>query len=147
VPDRELHLRAISLGAMGVVLKVDSSSCLFKAIRRVHSGEVWLNRSMMAAAMADSLRSRTAMKADPEQAKIASLTSRELQIIRLIGEGLKNKQIGERLFISEKTVGHHLSSIFAKLELTDRLELLIYAYQHDLAKIPPPPRSGPTRAA
>ena len=70
-----------------------------------------------------------------------------MQIIALLGGGLKNKPIGERLFISEKTVGHHLSSIFAKLELSDRLELLIYAYQHNLAKIPPPPRSGPTRAA
>ena len=147
VPDRELHLRAVRLGAMGVMLKLESSTCLFKAIRKVHSGEVWLNRSMIAAAMAEAVRTGAAMKTHPEQAKIASLTSRELQIITLLGEGLKNKQIGERLFISEKTVGHHLSSIFAKLELTDRLELLIYAYQHNLAKIPTPPRSGPTRAA
>src|SRR5262249_31502319 len=137
VPDRDLHLRAIRLGAMGVMLKLEWSSSFFKAIRKVYNGEVWLNRSMMGAAIAEAFRVGSGMKTDSEQAKIASLTSRERQIIGLLGEGLKNKGIGERLFISEKTVGHHLSSIFAKVEVTDRLELLIYAYQHNLAKVPP----------
>jgi DNA-binding NarL/FixJ family response regulator len=62
------------------------------------------------------------------------LTERE--VITLIGEGLRNKHIAERLYISEATVRHHLTSIFAKLDVADRFELAIYAYQHGLAKPP-----------
>jgi DNA-binding NarL/FixJ family response regulator len=68
--------------------------------------------------------------------KIASLTDREREVIALICEGLQNKLIGERLFISETTVRHHLTSIFDKLGVTNRLELVIYAYRHGLAKLP-----------
>jgi DNA-binding NarL/FixJ family response regulator len=73
---------------------------------------------------------------DPDEQKIKTLTDREHQVIALIAEGLKNKQIAKRLFISETTVTHHLSSIFSKLEVTDRLELVIYAFGHSLARIP-----------
>ena len=73
---------------------------------------------------------------DPEVTKIESLTEREREVIALVGEGLKNKQVGERLFISETTVTHHLSSVFSKLEVSDRLELIIYAFRHGLAKMP-----------
>ncbi len=69
---------------------------------------------------------------DPEAAKIATLTPREREIVVYIGKGLKNKQIAAALFISETTVRHHLTSIFDKLNLTDRLELVIYAYRHGL---------------
>jgi DNA-binding NarL/FixJ family response regulator len=75
---------------------------------------------------------------DPERAKIASLTDREREVIALIAEGLKNKQIGERLYITETTVTHHLSSIFSKLDVSDRLELVIYAFAHKIATVPPP---------
>ena len=67
---------------------------------------------------------------------LTSLTERERNVVAVIGEGLKNKQIAERLFISETTVRHHLSSIFEKLGVSDRLELLVYAYRHKLAKPP-----------
>lgn len=73
---------------------------------------------------------------DPDEARINSLTGREHQVIALIAEGLKNKQIAGRLFISETTVTHHLSSIFSKLEVSDRLELVIYAFGHNLARLP-----------
>jgi DNA-binding NarL/FixJ family response regulator len=73
---------------------------------------------------------------DPEATKIASLSEREREVIALIGKGLKNKQIAERLYLSETTVRHHLTSIYNKLEVSDRLELLIYAYQHGLAELP-----------
>jgi DNA-binding CsgD family transcriptional regulator len=64
------------------------------------------------------------------------LTGRERDIIALIGEGLKNKQIAERLYISEPTVRHYLTSIFEKLGVKDRQGLIVYAYQHGLAKPP-----------
>jgi two-component system, NarL family, nitrate/nitrite response regulator NarL len=136
VPDPELHLRAVRLGAMGVVQKLDTVSTLFKAIRKVHAGEIWLNRSMVATIMTEFVHTPSKKKTDPEVAKIGSLTERELEVIALLGEGRRNKQIAERLFISEKTVRHYLTSIFDKLEVSDRLELMIYSYKHGLAKIP-----------
>jgi len=71
-----------------------------------------------------------------EAAKIATLTACERQVITLVGEGLRNKQIAQRLFISETTVRHHLTLIFRKLGVAERLELIMYAYRHGLAKIP-----------
>jgi two-component system, NarL family, nitrate/nitrite response regulator NarL len=133
--DHDLHLQAVRLGAMGVMSKVEAPSSFFKAIRKVHNGEMWLNRSVLATVVAEAFRPGKAQKADPEAAKIATLTSRELEVINLVGEGFRSKQIGERLFISGKTVGHHLSSIFGKLHVSDRLELAVYAYRHRLAKV------------
>ncbi|HEV2827293.1 MAG TPA: response regulator transcription factor [Pyrinomonadaceae bacterium] len=129
----ESQRRAIIAGAMGVVLKEHAAEMLIKAILKVHQGEVWLDRSLMGSVL-DAITQPPGI--DPEKAKIASLTDRERQVIALIAEGLKNKQIGERLFISETTVTHHLSSIFSKLEVSDRLELVIYAFSQNLAKMP-----------
>ena len=98
-----------------------------------YEGEVWIERSMMGSMIQEFTKPTMA---DPEAAKIESLTDREREVISLIGEGLKNKQVGERLFISETTVTHHLSSVFSKLDVSDRLELIIYAFRHGLAKIP-----------
>lgn len=131
----ENQRRAMLAGAMGVVLKEHAAEVLIKAINKVHQGEVWLDRSLMGSVLDEMTQSP---EIDPEKAKIASLTDRERQVIALIAEGLKNKQIGERLFISETTVTHHLSSIFSKLEVSDRLELVIYAFAHKLATVPPP---------
>jgi DNA-binding NarL/FixJ family response regulator len=133
--DPQLQLRAVHLGATGVVHKVEASDLLLKAIRRVNAGEVWLNRSLTATALTQ-LQAHKQGKVDPETAKIATLTVREREVIAAIGQGLRNKEIGERLFISEKTVRHYLTSVFGKLEVTDRLGLMIYAYQHGLAKLP-----------
>jgi DNA-binding NarL/FixJ family response regulator len=135
LPDPELHLRAIRQGAMGVLLKGEPLEILFKAIRKVHAGEIWINRSIVATVMNHLLGADT-KESDPEAKKIASLTARELEVMTFIGEGLRNKWIGERLFISEKTVRHHLTSIYGKLEVSDRLELLIYAYKHGLVRVP-----------
>ena len=73
------------------------------------------------------------MKDDPEADKIAMITKREREIISLLGEGLQNKQIASRLSISETTVRHHLTSIFDKLGVANRLELIVYAYRQGLA--------------
>ena len=134
VLDPGVHLRAVCLGAIGVVLKLEAARVLTKAIRKVHAGEAWLNRTMVANAMSE-LQTKERKDRDPERRKIESLTARESEIIALIGEGLRNKAIAERLYISEKTVRHHLTSIFSKLEVCDRLELMIYAFGHDLAKV------------
>ena len=64
--------------------------------------------------------------------KVAELTKREHQIVTLVAEGIKNKDIAERLCISPATVRHHLSSIFAKLEVSDRLQLIVFAFRNGL---------------
>lgn len=129
----ESQRRAMLAGAMGVVFKDHAAEVLIKAINKVHEGEVWLDRSMIGSVMQEITEKKLE---DPEKEKIASLTDREREVIRAVGGGLKNKQIAERLFISETTVTHHLSSVFSKLEVSDRLELIIYAFRHGLAKIP-----------
>ena len=129
----ETQRQAMRAGAMGVVLKEHAAEVLIKAIKKVHHGEVWLDRFTMSSVLQEFSENN---QADPEKTRINSLTERERQVIDLVGEGLKNKQIASRLFISETTVTHHLSSIFSKLEVSDRLELIIYAFRHGLAKLP-----------
>jgi DNA-binding NarL/FixJ family response regulator len=86
-----------------------------------------------------------ARDAGPEAAKIAALTKREHEVISLLSEGLQNKQIASSLAISATTVRHHLTSIFDKLGVATRLELVIYAYRQGLAypkDFPPSLTSG-----
>ena len=102
----EAQRRAIFAGAMGVVLKDHAAEVLINAIKKVHEGELWLDRSLTAT-MLDEMRQ--GRKSDPEQAKIDSITNRELEVLALVTEGLRSKEIAQRLFISESTVTHHLS--------------------------------------
>jgi two-component system nitrate/nitrite response regulator NarL len=136
VRDPEAHRRAVHLGAMGLVLKDKATEVLIKAIEKVHAGEVWLDRSLTASVLSEMSQAREIRRADPDARRISSLTDREREIVGLVCEGLKNKQIGDRLFISEATVRNHLTSILSKLELSDRFELALYAYRHHLAKPP-----------
>jgi DNA-binding NarL/FixJ family response regulator len=129
------HQRAVRLGAMGVALKETSPQLLLKAIERVHAGEVWLDRFLTSNLIVELRRTPKPTKAQKEAEAISRLTDREREVISLVGEGLKNKQIAERLFISEITVRHHLTSIFEKVQVSDRLELLIFAYQKGLVKV------------
>jgi two-component system nitrate/nitrite response regulator NarL len=136
VEDTEQHRRAMMLGAMGVVQKDVGSEVLFKAIEKVHDGEIWYDRFKMGSVLRDILQNGNGKKSDPLAVKIASLTPREHEVIALVSEGLKNKAIGERLFISETTVRHHLTSVFDKLGVSNRLELIIFAFSHALAILP-----------
>ena len=132
---QEGHQRAVQAGAVGVVFKNQEAEVLIKAVRKVHAGEVWLDRATMGNLFSEMTRKKSNGR-DPDETRRESLTEREHQVISLIAEGLKNKQIAQRLFISETTVTHHLSSIFSKLDVSDRLELVIYAFGHDLARLP-----------
>jgi two-component system, NarL family, nitrate/nitrite response regulator NarL len=135
--DAAVHQQAVQFGAMGVVHKNQPGDVLFVAIRKVHSGEAWLGRTLVANVLAKLVQERQVEEDDPEATRIASLSDREIEVIDLIGEGMKNKEIAAKLSISESTVRHHLTSIFGKLGVSDRLELIIYAYRHGLAKLPP----------
>jgi len=132
--DQELNRKAIRFGAAGVLSKNKPAATLAKAIECVNAGEAWLDRFTTASMLREfSPRSRAQ---NPEQMKIASLTEREREVIKLAGKGLKNKQIAKTLFISDVTVHHHLTSIYSKLEVGDRLELLIFSYRNRLAELP-----------
>ena len=131
----ESHRTAIRRGAMGIVLKQQAAELLLKAIKKVHDGEVWIDRSMIGSVLSD-VRNEQQAAPNPETSKINALTAREREVISLVSRGLKNKVIGERLFISETTVTHHLSSIYSKLGVSDRLELVVYAFANQLAQKP-----------
>ena len=135
VQDEEELRNASRLGAAGVIMKDAPADMVIKAIERVHAGELWLNRRLTAALVAELRRPGKDPLANAEGKLIGQLTEREREVISLIGEGLKNKQIADRLFISETTVRHHITSILKKLQVSDRLELLIFAYKNDLVAI------------
>jgi DNA-binding NarL/FixJ family response regulator len=133
--DEELdpdHPILVELGGMGVVRKRHAPEQLIKAIKKVHAGEFWLNRVHTADLLNRLVRRRRSE--DAEDLKIATLTKRELEIVRLVGEGLKNAAIAERLFISEATVRNHLTSILDKLGRGDRFELAVYAFKNGLVR-------------
>src|SRR6185369_1220329 len=134
--DLEAHRRAVHMGAMGLVLKDRAAEVLIKAIEKVHDGEVWLDRSLTASVLTEMSRANKAAEPDPEAAKIATLTKREREIIIFVCQGLKNRQIADKLFLSEATVRNHLTSILSKLELSDRFELALFSYRHGLGKPP-----------
>jgi DNA-binding NarL/FixJ family response regulator len=133
IRDSEEYRRAVRLGAVGVVLKDQAVDTLVTALKHVHAGQAWLDPALVAGVLAEARRTH-AQEIDHEAARIASLTGRERVVVALLCKGLKNRQIAERLSISEATVGHHLTSIFDKLGVTSRLELVTYAYRHGLAK-------------
>jgi DNA-binding NarL/FixJ family response regulator len=126
--DPELDHKAVRLGAVGLVTKNQSAEVLFQAIEKIHAGEAWINRRMVASVHRELTRRNP--KPDPETARIATLTGREREVASLVAEGLKNKQIAARLSIAEPTVRHHLTSIFEKLGVEDRLGLVVHFHRH-----------------
>jgi DNA-binding NarL/FixJ family response regulator len=130
--DSEMRRRVLEMGVLGVLSKEASAEELFRAIQRVSLGETWIYQGTAA----DIIEEFSTPDRDAERIKIASLTGRELEVIAAVGQGLKNKQIGAGLSISDVTVRHHLTSVFSKLGLAGRLELVIYAYRHGLVPAP-----------
>ncbi len=140
----------IDSGVKGIVFREDSVESLVRAIEEVRDGGDWLNHSTLARVLGKMLLVNNTKKTDPEAGRVAQLTHREREIVALVSQGMKNKQAAERLSLSEATVRHHLTSIFNKLGVSDRLELAIYAHQYDLvqapAKIAAPGIARPRRA-
>jgi two-component system, NarL family, response regulator DegU len=118
---------ALAAGAWGIVLKNRSPEVFLRAIQAVVGGEAWLEPATLARVFGPTSRRRSS-------AMTTSLTRREREIVELVCQGLKNRKIGERLFISETTVRHHLTSIFNKLAVTSRLELMHYSYSGRVAR-------------
>lgn len=136
----EAHYKAFGLGAVGLVFKTDSPEILIKAIEKVHIGEAWIESVTMARLLREMWQGKMKYgeggQTQPSKRNITKLTEREREVVALIGERLRNKQIADRLFVCEATVRHHLTSIYDKLNLKNRFELALYAYQYGLAKQP-----------
>jgi DNA-binding NarL/FixJ family response regulator len=132
--DRDIRAQrnAITLGAKGVVPKQCPVETLIKAIKKVYAGEVWFDRAATASLLAEIVDNARGKKPNPEIVKVNSLSRREREVVALVATGLKNRQVAERLFITEATVSHHLTSIFNKLDIPDRLQLIVYAHKHGL---------------
>ena len=136
VHDSDAHHQAILVGAMGLVLKEQAPEELRRAILKVHSGEIWLNRKLATGIITKMSQPSLWEKKNPASPGISLLTAREREVFDLVSAGLKNKDIADRLFISETTVRHHLTTIFSKLEVTSRFELIIFAYRQKLVGPP-----------
>lgn len=115
-------LEALRLGARGVVLKEMASVSVAQCVRKVHAGDLWLEKRSAA-----KLIGKLARREGGGREAVALLTSREQEILTLIGRGLRNKTIAAQLSIREQTVKVHLSHIYAKLGVDGRLALLRYA--------------------
>lgn len=132
--DASLHDQAVLAGARGIVLKEDPPETILKAIEKIHEGELWLDRVTTGRIFGELSRTGTTPRRDAEKAKRSLLTVRERELIsQLVADPSANyRKIAERLHITEHTVRNHLTSIYSKLGVINRLELHVYAHRHGL---------------
>jgi DNA-binding NarL/FixJ family response regulator len=122
---QEQVVEALKRGAAGLVLKEAPPEALVDCVRRVHRGEQCFDADTVTPALRSAAERET-------QREPAALTPRELEIVRMVSQGLRNRVIGERLVISESTVKVHLHNIYEKLGIEGRLELVLLAQQKGL---------------
>ena len=125
--DNAQVLEAVRLGVGGVVLKEMPPQALLESVRRVHAGGQAIEQETLGRALGQMLKREAASR---EAAAV--LTVRELEIVRMVSQGLRNKQVADRLFISEGTVNIHLHNIYEKLNVGGRVELVLYAREKGL---------------
>jgi DNA-binding NarL/FixJ family response regulator len=138
ISDESIHDKAVLAGASGVVEKEAPAETILAAIEKVHEGQLWLDRVATGRIFLEMSRENAAQSVDPERTKIESLTDREREIVAVAAShaGANAKAIAEMLYISEHTLRNHLTSIYDKLDVANRLELFAYAHKHGLTKRP-----------
>ncbi len=122
--------------ARGYLLKGVSTPTLIEAIRKVHGGKIWVDEELPAAG--DFARIAGANRFDPgppANETLESLTKREMEILKLVAEGLTNEEIGKKVFISEKTVKTHLTNIFDKLQVNNRFKAALLVMQRQQGRL------------
>ena len=129
---REYLFETMKIGANGYILKDSDSDSLVKAIKDVYAGKTYLQPSI-ASMLVDEINSKG--EENKDLAKIKSLTRREYEVLTLLAEGINNKEIADKLYISEKTVKNHVSNIFKKIKVNDRIQAAIFAYKNNIKKI------------
>jgi DNA-binding NarL/FixJ family response regulator len=120
-------LEAVKLGAAGLVLKESAPETLLTCVRRVNAGEQWIDRDTVTRAFKTVLDREAAQKEASQ-----TLTPREIEIVKMVAQGLRNRAIAERLSISEGTVKVHLHNIYEKFGVDGRLELVLVGQQKGL---------------
>jgi DNA-binding NarL/FixJ family response regulator len=135
--DKNEFVQAMKLGCSGIVLKQTAPDLIVKSIRKVYSGEIWLDSHTTAAVMRQFASPGSELAAQGgggggKQRERSPLSAREREIVALVAQGYKNKEMAEKMFISEQTVKNHLHNIFDKLGVSDRLELALYAIHKGL---------------
>jgi len=132
IHDEQLSDRAVIGGARGLLHQEDSVGTIVKAISKVHSGELWLDRATSGRIF--GMLTQDDAPVDPDSAKIASLTLRERNIIVALGRAAsaRHRVIADLLGMSEHTLRNHLSKIYSKLDLTGHFDLYLYARRHGL---------------
>jgi len=140
--DKNEFVQAMKLGTSGIVLKQTATELLIKSIRKVHAGEIWLDSHTTAAVIRQFVANEEAPAAPApppppppsatRERERSPLSQREREIVALVAQGFKNKEMAEKMFISEQTVKNHLHNIFDKLGVSDRLELALYAIHNNL---------------
>lgn len=136
--DEGLVLRALEQGAIGYFLKGGSTAGLVKAMRAVHSGEAWVERSLIGKFLDGLPRSNPGHTAKEKPGGPRDvLTKREEEVTRLVAMGHTNREIADRLSISEKTVKTHLTSIFKKVNASHRVQLALHALQRGFVLLKP----------
>jgi DNA-binding NarL/FixJ family response regulator len=129
--EREQVVEALQLGVRGIVLKHSALQVLLKSIRCVNEGQFWVGQE----GVSDLIHALRRMKPSGHVSgpgRNFGLSSREMQVIALIVAGYTNKDLARELGISENTAKHHLTNIFDKLGVSNRLELVLYAVDHGL---------------
>lgn len=127
--DSELIFEALEQGASGYLLKDMETDAIAQAILTVHSGGVVLPQDITAQIIEELKKTKVAVECNPPE-QLKQLTEREVDVLRAIGLGLNNKEIAEKLFITEGTVKNHVSNLISKLELRDRTQAAIYAVRY-----------------
>ena len=127
--DKDEYIQAMKHGSSGIVLKQTATELLIKSIRKVYEGEIWLDARTTAAIMSQF---GDPSEPGPRERKKSAISKREREVIACVAQGFKNKEIGEKLFISEHTVKNHMHNIFDKLGVSDRLELALYAIHRNI---------------
>ncbi len=120
--EEEEVLEALRLGVRGMVLKELAPQMVIQCVRKVHAGEQWLEKQAFGRALQTLLRREAG-----EREAGAVLTPRELEMVGMVARGLRNKEMSERMNISEGTVKIHLHHIYRKLKVENRVELILYA--------------------
>jgi DNA-binding NarL/FixJ family response regulator len=130
--DKNEFVQAMKLGCSGIVLKQTAPDLIVKSIRKVNSGEIWLDSHTTAAVMRQFSAPGDLAGGGGKGRERSPLSTREREIVALVAQGYKNKEMAEKMFISEQTVKNHLHNIFDKLGVSDRLELALYAIHKGL---------------
>jgi len=125
----EYLYKAVEIGVKGYVLKDSESDVLIRAIRSIYEGDSYIQPNMA------SLLFKKMNNEETNGAQNSRLTKREIEVLKLITEGMLNKEIAHRLCISEKTVKNHVSNIFKKIEVSDRTQAAVYAIKNSIVEL------------